>query len=170
MPVSNFPSVPWFTSRGFHDMMLPERIGRQKRAGSKMTDASEGPRAQIRLPYFYIREDFMKVLKKFAAYYKPYKKIFYLDLLCAAHICGIGSFHGHSLRNPGFIQALLYLHFAANQAPIRLKRAHFPAKPPEFEGETALRRRAANRNPFQPGALPGRFCHRARRVSALRGQ
>ena len=64
-----------------------------------MTDASEGPRAQIRLPYFYIREDFMKVLKKFAAYYKPYKKIFYLDLLCAAIISAVDLIYPQILRS-----------------------------------------------------------------------
>ena len=65
-----------------------------------MTDTSEGPCAQIRLPYFYIREDFMKVLKKFAAYYKPYKKIFYLDLLCAAIISAVDLIYPQILRSP----------------------------------------------------------------------
>ena len=87
-----------------------------------MTDASEGPRAQIRLPYFYIREDFMKVLKKFAAYYKPYKKIFYLDLLCAAIISAVDLIYPQILRSaanqwftgsPESIYRILGLLFAA---------------------------------------------------------
>ena len=31
----------------------------------------------------------MNVLKKFAAYYKPYKRVFFLDLLCATFISAV---------------------------------------------------------------------------------
>ena len=64
----------------------------------------------------------MKVLKKFAAYYKPYKKIFYLDLLCAAIISAVDLIYPQILRSaanqwftgsPESIYRILGLLFAA---------------------------------------------------------
>ena len=40
----------------------------------------------------------MSVLKKFAAYYKPYKKVFCLDLICAAMISAVDLIYPQILR------------------------------------------------------------------------
>lgn len=44
------------------------------------------------------REEIMSVLKKFAAYYKPYKKVFCLDLICAAMISAVDLIYPQILR------------------------------------------------------------------------
>lgn len=41
----------------------------------------------------------MNILKKFVAYYKPYRKIFYLDLVCAAIISAVDLIYPQILRN-----------------------------------------------------------------------